>query len=94
MNIFLDTNILYKDPFLLNNYNRQLIELVRTNIELELPDEDTLEEFGLSPQFLDEEFRIYIASVVYEEAKNHYINQIKTRFKQLKPSGNMSSTKK
>jgi cell fate (sporulation/competence/biofilm development) regulator YlbF (YheA/YmcA/DUF963 family) len=84
MNFFLDTNILFKDPFLLTNYNRQLVELVRTNLELERPDEDTLEEFGLDPQFLDEEFRIYIASVVYEEAKNHYFKKIKDRFKQLK----------
>jgi cell fate (sporulation/competence/biofilm development) regulator YlbF (YheA/YmcA/DUF963 family) len=83
MNFFLDTNILFKDPFLLTNYNRQLIELVRANIELERPDDDTLEEFGIDPQFLDEEFSIYIASVVYEEAKNHYFKKVKDRFKQL-----------
>lgn len=83
MNFFLDTNILFKDPFLLTNFNRQLLELVRTSKELELPDEDTLDEFGLTSDFVDEEFSIYISSVVFEEAKNHYFKKVKDRFKQL-----------
>lgn len=83
MNFFFDTNVFYKDPFLLNNYNRQLLELVKTNIELVLPDEDTLDEIGLNPEYTDEEFKIYISSVVYEESKNHYFNSVKERFKQL-----------
>ncbi|MGG3006676.1 PIN domain-containing protein [Geobacillus stearothermophilus] len=93
MNFFLDTNILYKDPFLLNNFNRQLLDLVKTNIELQisdeelidiLADEDVQDLFEVEPKFLDEEFRIYISSVVYQEAKKYYIKKIKGLFRQLK----------
>ncbi|MDU7577927.1 MAG: PIN domain-containing protein [Bacillus subtilis] len=81
MNFFLDTNILFDDPFLKGNYNRQLTEIVRMSLKL---DKEYLKKTGYQSEFLDEEYKIYISSVVYEESKNKYIEKIEKIFNQLK----------
>ncbi|MFS0662469.1 PIN domain-containing protein [Bacillus mojavensis] len=84
MNFFLDANILYKDPFLRNNFNHQLIEIVRMNLKLKEFPKETFQDYGLGLQFLNEDCKIYISYVAYEEAKNNYFKQIKDKYKQLK----------
>ncbi|AMK71530.1 MULTISPECIES: PIN domain-containing protein [Bacillus] len=81
MNFFLDTNILFDDPFLKGNYNRQLTEIVRMSLKL---DKEYLKKTGFQSEFLHEEYKIYISSVVYEESKNKYIEKIEKIFNQLK----------
>ncbi|MDW4547543.1 PIN domain-containing protein [Bacillus subtilis] len=86
MNFFLDTNILFKDPFLQNNFNQKLIEMVKLNQRLKGYEEEQLREVGLDPDmsFLNEDFKIYVSRVVYKEAKAHYIKRVNDRFKQLR----------
>ncbi|USP55668.1 hypothetical protein J2N67_005917 (plasmid) [Bacillus thuringiensis] len=83
MHIFLDTNILFKDPFLLKNYNRQLIETIQRHNMVDDDDMEFLEDSGIDTEFVENDIKLYISQVVYEEAKNHYIKAITNKFKEL-----------
>ncbi|CAI6329541.1 PIN domain-containing protein [Bacillus subtilis] len=80
MNFFLDTNILFNDPFLKGNHNQQIVSLVRRNLKI---DRESLEGSGFKSNFLHEKSKIYLSSVVYEEVKNKYFNKIEELFKLL-----------
>ncbi|AJO60806.1 PIN domain-containing protein [Bacillus sp. YP1] len=77
MNFFLDTNILFSDPFLRNNHNKQLIEMVRMSLQM---DREFIEDTGYDSEFLHERSKIYISSVVYAETKNKYFEKIDELF--------------
>ncbi|OTY09350.1 hypothetical protein BK732_30615 [Bacillus thuringiensis serovar navarrensis] len=82
MHIFLDTNLLFTDPFLRGNYNRQVINLIE---QILTPDEhaEAAKKY-LELKFPDEQIKLYMSRVVFEETKNHYTNHIKEHFQNLK----------
>ncbi|MGG0179240.1 PIN domain-containing protein [Bacillus tropicus] len=82
MHIFLDTNLLFTDPFFRGNYNKQLINLIEKRNEQSEHREEA--ECQLDLKFEEEEIKLYMSRVVFEETKNHYINYINETFKQIR----------
>ncbi|CAF1775668.1 PIN domain-containing protein [Bacillus subtilis] len=80
MNFFIDTNVLFSDPFLKNNEGKRLIDMVRMSLHM---DRETIERTGYNSEFLHERSKIYISSVVYAETKNKYFEKIDELFSHL-----------
>lgn len=81
MHIFLDTNLLFTDPFFRGNYNRQLITLIEKRNEQNEHREEA--ECQIDLKFEEEEIKLYMSRVVFEETKNHYTTYINQTFKQI-----------